>query len=399
MKEFKQYFFSGFVLCITLASCFENKPAEETAEVVAASADTVDTDTFPRSSITFILGKDENTRNPYYSLANQYYRLSESEKTEIVIDSLISLLEVRNYLEDHRPANGRPWGLINLVTHGNEFVDLSVFTSRFGCRVSEESLLKAVSDTVFKPLDSLLVDKKTLFNLHGCAVGNNIGLLNAVGIAFGGKQNPARVKASKMFEYYAYLSQNKDPQSIRHYYAKVWYAYYKIDSVQNDADLVRQFKKRYPNDSIDWLEAIHRQYPSNPSEAYHMNLNIPVIWEDFYESKSELPDLRTKAKQTKWVDDKTEFLALMQKTRIPREYFNVKFYMLVYNKDSTTLYSNKVKSKAGVICILKPMLSKEDSEKIKYPPFVPLPEDTAYFGSNHFGNFQQRVSGSVAPKL
>ncbi len=376
-----RHFFSALIICMMLCSCHHhNKPEEKSTDTTLTNSDSLDTDTFPRKSITFILGKDESIRNPYYALAGQYYRLSDSEKTEIVIDTLISLVEVRNYLSDHRPENGHPWGLINLVTHGNEFIDLSVYISPTGARVSEESLQEAIADTVFKPLDSLTIDKKTLFNLHGCAVGNNKGLLKFLGVAFGGNKNPARMKASKMFEYYAYLSQNKNPQMIRHYYAKVWYAYYKVDSFPGEAALADQLKTKYPADSIDWIKAIRRQYPSNPSEAYHINLNIPVVWEDFYQSKDSLPDLRTKTKQSKWIESKTEFLTLMQKTRIPRDYFTIKFYRLVYNSDSSTIYSNKVKAKAGVICIIKPVIRTEDSLSEKYLPFIPSEDDSVYFG-------------------
>jgi len=113
-----------------LASCFEDKKQEAFHEEVV-SIDTVIV-TPPRSSITFILGKDEPGRNPYYKLADQYYRMSSSDKTEYVVDNLNNLLDVRNYLTRHRPSDGRPWGLINLVSHGNEFIDLAFYISRTG---------------------------------------------------------------------------------------------------------------------------------------------------------------------------------------------------------------------------------------------------------------------------
>lgn len=376
---FNRCFLPGLICLLIFSGCGKKTP-EKTQSVPVAHTDTFDTDTLPRTSITFILGKDENTGNPYYSLANDYYRMSDADKTEIVIDSMVSLLEVRNYLDDHRPANGRPWGLINLVTHGNEFVDLSVWVTPTGARVSEESLQKAMADSVLRPLDSLAIDKKTVFHLHGCAVGNNTGLLNFLGIAFGGKENPARVKASKMFEYYTYLTKNKDPRMVQHYYARVWYTFYHVDSMPERTDLAEQLKTKYPDDSIEWLEAVYRQHPDNPSEAYHLNLKIPVVWEDFYESKAQLPDLRTRAKQSKWLENKTEFLTLIQKTRIPREYFRIKYYTLIYNQDNDTIYSNKVKGMAGVICVVKPQLRKSGSTDAKYLPFIPAENDRTFFG-------------------
>jgi hypothetical protein len=373
-RSLRQQILLTLTLSLIFTSC-SRKKREEAAEV-SVSKPVVDT--FPRSNITFILGKDEGNHNPYYSLANQYYRVNDLEKTEVVIDTMISLLEVRNYLENHCPENGRPWGLINLVSHGNEFVDLSVFTTPVGCRVSPESLNEAIADSVLIPLDSTIVDSKTLFNLHGCAVGNNSELLNTLAVTFGGKSSPAKVKASKLFEYYSYTGHNRDAKSIKHFYAKVWYAYYKADTIPDDSVLAEQLKAKYPADSMDWITALKRQYPANPSQAYHMSLNIPVVWEDFFESRDELPDLTTKKKQNAWIKSKREFLSLMNKTHIPREYFSIKFYRLNYDTDSSTIYSSKIKAKAGVACIIKPVVEANNAGDTA--PFIPKPDDGEYFG-------------------
>src|SRR5881398_878797 len=97
---------SALVVCLVLTACHKKQPVSNAASGA---------DTLSRARITFILGKDENPRNPYYSLANDYYRLNDSEKTEIVIDTIFSLSGVMDYLAKNRPVNGRPWGMINLV--------------------------------------------------------------------------------------------------------------------------------------------------------------------------------------------------------------------------------------------------------------------------------------------
>ena len=75
---------SGIIFCMMISSCFENKRKEESTEL--KNPEDSHKDTIPRTGITFILGRDESNRNPYFSLANAYYRLSDSEKTEIVIE-------------------------------------------------------------------------------------------------------------------------------------------------------------------------------------------------------------------------------------------------------------------------------------------------------------------------
>ena len=371
--------FFSIICCALFISCSEKKANKVPDKTLSNRADSLLLDSISRTSITFILGKDEGSRNPYYSLANHYYRLNDSDKTEIVIDTIFSLLQVRNYLEKHPPKNGKPWGLINLVSHGNEFIDLSVKVFTNGDRTSAKSLLKAIQDSIFMPLDSNIVDLKSLIYLHGCAVGQNIGLLKTLGIAFGGYKKTIKVKASRLFEYYANLSKNKNPQMIRHYFAKVWYGFYKIDSIPDEYSLVKQFRARYPKDDVNWFEAIRRQYPSNPSEIYHISFGVPVVWEDFYEKQNQMPVLNTRVKQTKWFAGKTEFQALIKKTQIPINYFQIKYYNAVYNGKSGIFYSNKAKARAGVICVIKPLLSEDDSLKIKFVPYNPPANDTTYF--------------------
>ena len=360
-----------------MASCFDDEKQEAFMEE-EVSIDTV-VITPPRSSITFILGKDEPGRNPYYTLANHYYRLNDSDRTEFVIDNLYTLLDVRNYLASHRPSNGKPWGVVNLVSHGNEFVDLGFYISRTGKRVSAESLRKAMSDGIIRPLDSTVLDEQTIFYVHGCSVGNNQPLLDALGLALGGKR-PANVQASKLFEYYTNLEGN-NPQSVRHYFAEVWYAFYRIDSGLVEDSLINQLQERYPEVNVDWKEALSREAPADPSEAYCMKILVPVIWEDFYKSPDQLPVLNTQRKQSRWVENNEEFLSLMEKTRIPREYFRIKFYRRIYERSDDTLYSNKAKAMAGVICIIRPLLERTISND-QYVPFRPSNSDACYFGFN-----------------
>jgi len=341
-------------------------------------------DTMPRTSITFILGKDDNSRNPYYSLANIYYRINKTDKTEVVIDTISSLLDVRNYLIKNPPKNGRPWGLINLVSHGNEFIDLTVKVAPNGARTSSQSLFEAIRDTVFRPLDSTIVDAKSFIYLHGCAVGNNTELLRMLGIAFGGTKRPVPVKATKLFEYYGYVSNNRNPQAIRRYVAKVWYAFHNADSFPPEAKLIQQLRIRYPKEKINWAEAIRRQFPSSPAEIYHIRLIVPVIWDDFYKRSELRPVLNTSAKQAQWLAGKPEFLALIKKTKIPYNFFNIKYFNAEFKTENGNYYAVRAKARAGVVCLIKPLLATIDSLRKRLEPFYPQPDDTICFGfSSH----------------
>lgn len=365
--------FAGLLVCALIVSCsHKEEPSAGTGNLPA-------TDTLPRSAITFILGTDDNPRNPYYSLAAAYYRMSDSEKTEIVIDTIYSLSGVLDYLAQNRPMNGRPWGLINLVSHGNEFIDLSATVTRLGPRISEASIEQAIRDSALRPLDSTIVDARTVISLHGCAVGKNINLLRMLGIAFGGAR-PIAVRASKLFEYYGNISDGDNPQFIRHYYARAWYAYYHPDSIISDDEFASRLKSRYPADNVNWQEAVSRYHPSNPSEEYNMRFIIPVVWQDFYGKREDLPDLRTTVRQDQWLSGKPEFQALMAKTGIPREYFQLKYYNASFTNDSGKVYAIRAKARAGVVCVVKPVLRTDTSRRTAYPAYIPAPTDTAFFG-------------------
>lgn len=336
-------------------------------------------DTLPRISITFILGKDHSRYNQYYTLANHYYRLHPEDKTDIVIDSYNSIKEVYDYLHMYPTGNSRPYGLINLVSHGNEFLDLSTLVYPYGPRTSVKTLQNAMQDSLFVPLDTTVLDEKSLIFLHGCAVGNNLDLLNNLALVFGARQNGVKVKASRLFEYYAYLSKNQNPQSIRHYYARTWYAFYHPDTISNNLMFAAQLEDRYPDDNRNWLEGLQRRFQSNPGEIYHYSFIVPAVWEDVYEDEMQIPSVNTFKKQQKWVNDNPSFSEMLEKTGIPSNYFQIMFYRHTYKRNSKELHGLRIKARAGVMCLVQPLLAENDSLHTQFTPFLPENNDPAYF--------------------
>ena len=393
------YKYSVVVLVFCVASLFSCTKKREAAPSFPAvnyvMLITEPADTVPRTSITFILGKDPYQYNQYYTLANHYYRLHPEDKTEIIIDNFTSIKEVWSYLRTHPAKNNRPYGLINLVSHGNEFLDLSTLVFPYGPRVSALTLQKAIQDSVFTPLDTTILDSKSLIFLHGCAVGNNLQLLNNLAIAFGAEQNGVRVKASKLFEYYSYLSKNKNPQSVRHYYAKTWYAFYHPDTVPNNLMFAEQFEERYPNDNINWLEGVLRRFQSNPGEIYHSSFIVPAVWEDIYEDEALIPSVNTHTRRQEWIDNNQPFLDMLDKTEIPYENFQIKFFRHLYKRNSETLHGLRIKARAGVMCLTQPLLAENDSLRAQFIPFAPDNNDTTYFQFSEISAIQKEKKPRV----
>lgn len=369
-----------FSLLFLLSGCKKGSEKEiGVFPMPVADSVSISADTLPRTSITFILGDDHLGHNPYYALASHYYRLHPDDRTEIVIDTIRTMLEVRDYLAGHPPANGRPYGLINLVSHGNEFIDLSTPLFPKGPRTSAESLSDALEDSLFIPLDPAVVDRNSLFYLHGCAIGNNRELLANLAKAFGSTRNGVRVKAAKYFEYYAYLSRNKNPGSIRHYFARTWYAFYHPDSIPDDKGFAQRFAERYPDEAVAWEEGVKRRFQSHPGELFHYSFVVPALWEEYYEEASQVPRVNTRNRRKAWLMNNGEFLGLIGRTGVPVDYFRFNYFKPKYSLRGDTIYALKVQGKAGVLCLIQPIADGTDSLQEGILPFRPAENDTLYF--------------------
>ena len=363
-----------FLIAAALLAACKGKPA---VSVPPPAADTVEAaaDTIQRSSITFIMGSDHSASNPYYSLAGYYYRLSADDRTDLVVDNLTSLSEVIKYLNAHPAPDSLPYGFVNLVCHGNGFVDLEPTVTRGGKRIAVASLQEAMEQGRLPLPDTSAVDSLTVIHLHGCGIGNNRPLLTAMRQAFG---NRPRVMASKLFECYTYGSANRNPQNIIHYYAHAWYAFHNPDSTPTPALLAKQFKQRYPHEHIDWRAALSRRSPSSPEEAYHFSYIVPCRYEEIYGTQQELPSLNSRRGRQQWEADNDDFRQLLASTGIDRQYYRVRFYRQTYIVDDSLMWGIKVKAHAGVVCVLKPMVEL-DSSSHRLLPCRPQLDDTNVF--------------------
>ena len=372
----------GLILCSVLCavSFLSCKGGDDTVPVLVEEVcDTaVLCDTVQRTTITFIMGEDKGEYNQYYTLANFYYRLNHEDRTEVVVEGLHSLSEVLEYLGEHPTENGLPYGHINLVSHGNEFVDLQMKVTPHSSRTSADAIFEALLDGTLVPPDNSVVDSHTVVYLHGCAVGNNQLLLNMLARAFG-DGNGVKVKASKLFEYYAYLSKNQNPQSIHHYFARTWYAYYHPDSVIDQKSLVRQLRKRYPHDTTHWSEGLDRRFQENPSDLYHYSFIVPCSYEEMFGPGKKLPAVNGPQHRKQWLEAHPDFAELMAITHIPQQYFQMRFYRQTFiTDDEQLIYGLKVRARAGVICLIQP-LTVTDSNGNNYMPYLPEASDSSVF--------------------
>jgi hypothetical protein len=334
-----------------------------------------------RESITFILGEDEKNSRPYYSLAFDYYKTDKSARTEYINDTCRSLSSVRDYLRDNPPGNGLPWGLVNLVSHGNEHIGMSVPVVPDSKRSSTERITEYVNAGKFDPLPDSLMDDSTEIFLHGCGLGKDHELLEIISKAFGGDENRPVVRASKLKEYYSSVRNSDKLLKSQLYYAETWSVYYKFKERPDDEALKEEFTKLYPDETIDWADALLRNSPVNAGDLFHYTINIPLHYTARFKTTDSLPDLSTTEKKEKWISTQKILTNILDKSNIPVN----KFKWTTKKTNVTDEKNNKkpaiyVSGWCTVLCVVRPLITEKNIASCDATPFYPVQSDTTYFG-------------------
>ncbi len=303
-------------------------------------------------SITFILGIDKHPDNPFYRYAANYYRFNAKDKTELVITSCRSLLEVHNYLIRYKPKNKVPWRCINLVSHGNQYLGLSVKVTPNSKRASAQEIWKYCNNGTLKKLPEDVINKQTIIALHGCGLGNNKNLIKAVRSAFSTHKAIPKIEASTYFEYY--VAKPNNMQKVTRFLAKSYSINFKMGYKPSNKIIERRFKAKYKNDSIAWHTALNRKQASKMGAVFNMSFNVPVKWVFTYDSLKAVPNLDTKSKRLNWVRQNTTIMSDLQKIAIPPQKFNWWMRRIyIKEKDDTKVAALWIKGYSTSFNILK----------------------------------------------
>lgn len=255
----------------------------------------------PRAGITFILGEDHGA-NRYYTRAAYYYRTDPVDRTEQVVTECRSLLAARNYLAAHPPHNGEPWGLINLVIHGNEWTGFAAPVLPGGDSQTTAAVLTSVlAAGTFPPSPDTVIDDRSEIILHGCAIGRNGDILRLTGRLFASERNIPIVRSCRYFLLFDADEHNGEPVRVRRFMAKFWYAFFPHGFRPGDIRLARQLARRYPDETVNWRDALSRTAPRWPGDAFQRTFAIPLEWTATYPDTASRPDVRPRAAQQGWL--------------------------------------------------------------------------------------------------
>ncbi len=286
-----------------------------------------------RPSITFIMGTDSKLENPYYQQAKNYYEFNPEAQTDFLIDSIFTLVGVRDFLENNNEGIN-PWGQVNIVVHSNQWTGLSARIEKNGPRVSNESLDYAIQHKIIKSLDNTKMDEQTNLNFYSCGLGKNQEMLDLLSFAFGGEDGVRPlVRSSKHFMFYESNVYQGQAYNCKKYMAQSWHTYFKTGYRPGNLQLANQLKKAFPNVEKDWLSALDTKEAAYPGQAFHHTYRIPVVWTVTYENKSERPNLKTEAEKQEWLKEQEDLLAKIDGMGIPKKYFNWTIRPTVYTNE------------------------------------------------------------------
>jgi hypothetical protein len=262
-----------------------------------------------REGVTFIMGEDRNSDNRFYQAAFDYFSADSAASTDRLERNLRCLADVRDYLQNHRPASGLPWGVVNIVSHSYEWGGLSVPVREGEGRADLTSLRLAIGSGALTPLPDSIIDCRTEFRIQGCALGRDTALLRLIGIAFGGNdlQRP-RVGSSRYFVFYESQRDGGLVASACQFFAEYWYVVYPKGQRPGNVELAKRLAERYPDDSVDWRAAMGRTGPRQPGDAYYRMLSLPATWVTIYPESCALPSVRSQSARRCWLEGQAELL-------------------------------------------------------------------------------------------
>lgn len=330
---------TSFMLVIALLTSFNDRDIQPVEEM-------------ERESVTFILGSDRNMDNPYYSKAASYFRNNEKDRTERVVTYCTSLLEVQEYLVNNHTNNKMPWGHINLVSHGNQYLGLSMKITPGGKRTTAKLLQEYLEEGSLINIPGNVISNDTRLELHGCGIAKNVELVKQIGKAFSSDSSSPQIVANEYFEYF--VSDIFNENKIEKYDAEYWFIKYKMGYRPNDKSIIRRLDKLYPDIKVNWKEAIDKTHASIPGEVFHYTFDVPVKWVFRYDSKDSVPRLETKKSRLEWARNNERITADLENLEIKPEEINWWIRNIyVKNPDGTKTPALWVKGYCTILCVLR----------------------------------------------
>lgn len=312
------------------------------------------------SKITFILGDDGTTGNPYYQQATAYYHQADQDGTNVVVDHIRSLQKLHEYLSTTVPTEG-PWKEINLVIHGNQWTGIALPIKENGQdRTNANNLMEAIAQKEFKSLPDYIVNDQTQVNLYGCSIGKDSALVHQFAKFFTNQSGVSpSLTASPNFN--VYYSSFEKPGEIRRLEANCFYIACSIDHTPTADELAKKLANKYPSENISWSDALTRTDLAPGLAAYAHQFYIPLQWTFLYESEKERPSFRWQDEIRRWIKNQTE----LSLTLTDMQFKPDDFWWTIKETEQKvsllqTLPAIQLRGGTRIYCVLVPILANTE---------------------------------------
>ncbi len=255
-----------------------------------------------RERIAFILGQDEPGTPPMFRFARGYFLTDPGDRADRVVSGARSLKEALGHLAAHPASNGRPWGVINLVVHGNAtgLMDTPVLPG--GPATTTSSLAEAMGAGALPPLPPGRIDGDTEIRIQSCSLGRDPELLAALAEAFTGDGQPT-VRASI---YYTAFAEPLPGLFTRHL-SQSWTVILDPGPPPDPQTLGTIFRKQHPGAPIDPVDALERVSPRFLGDPFTLEHPMNLTWSTVYGDPRQMPDFPGQARFESWLRSQLPF--------------------------------------------------------------------------------------------
>ena len=338
----------GSLIILAVVACHMSCKESKFEEVSAMDlpSDTINT-------ITFILGTDEDSLNPYYRQSSLYFHQKSESEPQMVVEGIKSLESLHHYLSTNIPQRG-PWQNINLVVHGNRWTGIGLpLDEKIKMRTNASSLRDALAKGDFTPYPAGVLTECTSINIYGCSVGLDTGLINQLAKYFTDQEgSTAVINASPYFNIFY---RSKLAGQIEHIEAECYYVTYPIGKVIAMSEISGALKSKYPEEDIDWNKALQRSQPDESGQPYAYKFHVPVSWKVLFQNKNERPEFKWQDDLRQYVGQHSDISATLKQMDFKPEHFwwtakPVEFQTSIFQ----TQPALDIKGSTRVHCVLVP---------------------------------------------
>jgi hypothetical protein len=303
-----------------------------------------------RPAITFLLGQDKEGQH-FFQLAEQHFLLDSAEKTDRVVKSCRSLHSILDYLQS--TPDQKPWGVINLVAHGNMWGGLSVPIREEGERAFPKELFRAAMDGQFPVLPASSVDEKTRINIWACGIGKNPLINLALEMLFTNEDGVAAdIYASPYFVIFREVEGREAPVRLNLSY---WPYFFRSGYRPSETEISRQLAMQYPDAAVPWKEALQSENPDPDQVVFHNEFKVPVVWTVLYPDKNSRPDIGTDEQKMDWINNQSPLMQKIEDLEIPLEKYHWTVNKILFrHPDGRIQPAIKAIGLCTVLCVLGP---------------------------------------------